>query len=160
MDLLPALERLEDEFKNVEQQLTTPEVLNDPARLRDLSVRHSELVPAMEKLEYREHPGTRDDAAAMLERTGPRNVEFLEAELEEAEAAIEEMRADLLVPSCRPTRCVTATQSWRSGPGPVAMRSRCSRATCSTYLVSSNMAEDIISANEGQMGECRDHLPR
>lgn len=158
MDLLPALERLEDEFKNVEQQLTTPEVLNDPARLRDLSVRHSELVPAMEKLaEYREHLGTRDDAAAMLESAqDPEMREFLEAELEEAEAAIEEMRADLLVLLVPPDpmRNRNAIVEIRAGTGgdEAALFAGDLFNMYHQYILKHGWKMDIISANEGQMG--------
>jgi len=158
MDLLPALERLEDEFKDIEQQLTTPEVLNDPARLRELSVRHSELVPAMEKLaEYREHLSTRDDAAAMLENPeDPEMREFLRAELEEAEAAIEEMRADLLlilVPP-DPMRNRNAIVEIRAGTGgdEAALFAGDLFNMYHQYILKHNWKMDIISANEGQMG--------
>jgi peptide chain release factor 1 len=158
MDLLPALERLEEEFKDVEQKLTTQEVLNDPARLRELSVRHSELVPAMEKLaEYREHIETREDAAAMLETTDDNEMrEFLQAELEEADAAIAEMQDDLLmllVPP-DPMRNRNAIVEIRAGTGgdEAALFAGDLFNMYHHYVTEHGWDVEIISANEGQMG--------
>ncbi|MFW6156011.1 MAG: peptide chain release factor 1 [Armatimonadota bacterium] len=158
MDLLPALERLEDEFKQVEQKLTTQEVLNNPARLRELSVRHSELVPAMEKLEeYREHLNTREDAASMLESTEDEEMrEFLELELEEAEAAIEEMHSDLLlllIPP-DPMRNRNAIVEIRAGTGgdEAALFAGDLFNMYHQHVLNRGWDVEIISSNEGQMG--------
>jgi peptide chain release factor 1 len=158
MDLLPALERLEDEFKEVEQKLTTQEVLNDPAQLRGLSVRHSELVPAMEKLyQYREHIETRDDAAAMLESAEDEEMrEFLQAELEEADAAIAEMQGELLlllVPP-DPMRNRNAIVEIRAGTGgdEAALFAGDLFNMYHQFVTRHGWDAEIISANEGQMG--------
>lgn len=158
MEILPALERLEDEFKEIEQQLSTPEVANDPSRLRELSVRHSELVPAMEKLaEYREHLSTRDDAAAMLEGTKDAEMrEFLEAELEEAEAAIEAMQNDLLlllVPP-DPMRNRNAIIELRAGTGgdEAALFAGDLFTMYEQFVARHGWNLDVISVSEGPMG--------
>lgn len=158
MDLLPALERLEEEFKDVEQKLTTQEVLKDPARLRELSVRHSELVPAMEKLnEYREHLATREDAASMLESTEDEEMrEFLQAELEEADAAIAEMQGELLMLLAPPDpmRNRNAIVEIRAGTGgdEAALFAGDLFNMYHQYVLNQGWAVEIISANEGQMG--------
>ncbi|MFW6438298.1 MAG: peptide chain release factor 1 [Armatimonadota bacterium] len=158
MDLLPALERLENEFKDVEQRLTTQEVISDPSRLRDLSVRHSELVPAIEKLrEYREHIATREDAAAMLESAEDNEMrEFLRAELEEADAAIAEMQGELLlllVPP-DPMRNRNAIVEIRAGTGgdEAALFAGDLFNLYHQYVLNQGWDVEIISANEGQMG--------
>ncbi len=158
MDLLPALERLEEEFKDVEHKLTTQEVISDPSRLRDLSVRHSELVPAMEKLrEYREYIKTREDAALMLEGTEDDEMrEFLRAELEEADAAIAEMQAELLlllVPP-DPMRHRNAIVEIRAGTGgdEAALFAGDLFNLYHQYVLNQGWDVEIISANEGQMG--------
>ncbi|MGI5817826.1 MAG: peptide chain release factor 1 [Armatimonadota bacterium] len=158
MDLLPALERLENEFKDVEQKLTTQEVISDPAKLRELSVRHSELVPAMERLnEYREHLSTREDAAAMLEGAEDAEMrEFLRAELEEADAAIAEMQGELLlllVPP-DPMRNRNAIVEIRAGTGgdEAALFAGDLFNMYHQYVLNRGWGVEIISANEGQMG--------
>ncbi len=158
MDLLPALERLEEEFKEIEQKLTTQEVLNNPARLRELSVRHSELVPAMEKLEqYREHLSTRDDAAAMLEGSEDEEMrEFLELELEEAKAAIDDMQSELLellVPR-DPMRNRNAIVEIRAGTGgdEAALFAGDLFEMYHQCILNHGWDVEVISANEGQMG--------
>ncbi|NLO05574.1 MAG: peptide chain release factor 1 [candidate division WS1 bacterium] len=158
MDLLPALERLEAEYQDVEQQLTTPEVLNDSTRLRELSMRHSELVPAMEKLnEYRGHLQTRDDAAAMLD--GAEDAEmrsFLQAELDEAEAAIEAMEHELLlllIPP-DPMRNRNAIVEIRAGTGgdEAALFAGDLYTMYNGYVARMGWNLDVISVNEGAMG--------
>ncbi len=158
MDLLPALERLEEEFEDIEQQLTTQEVLNDSTRLRELSVRHSELQPAMEKLaEYREHIETRDDAAAMLEETEDEEMrEFLAMERDEAREAIEEMEDDLLkllIPR-DPMQNRNAIVEIRAGTGgdEAALFAGDLFEMYHSYLSRHGFNVEMISANEGQMG--------
>ena len=158
MDLLPALERLEDEFSDVEQQLTTPEVLNDSSRLRELSMRHSELVPAMQKLaEYRDLIETRDDAEAMLEETEDQEMrEFLEIERDEAQTAIDEMEDDLLlllIPG-DPMRARNAIVEIRAGTGgdEAALFAGDLFNMYNNYVTRKGFDVDVISANEGQMG--------
>lgn len=158
MDLLPALERMEDEFKDVEQQLTTPEVLSDSGRLRELSMRHSELVPAMEKLaEYRQHLQTRDDAEAMIaDAEDPEMREFLVMERDEAQAAIDEMEEDLLlllVPP-DPMRNRNAIVEIRAGTGgdEAALFAGDLFTMYHSYVIRRGFDVEIISVNEGQMG--------
>ncbi len=158
MDLLPALERLEEEYREVEEQLTTQEVLNDPAKLRELSVRHSELVPAMEKLaEYREQLQTRDDAEAMLKTVEDEEMrEFLEMERDEAQAALDEMEEDLLMMLLPPDpmRDRNAIVEIRAGTGgdEAALFAGDLFDMYSNYATRKGFNVEVISANEGQMG--------
>ncbi len=158
MDILAALERLENEFEDVQQQLTTPEVVGNHVRLRELSMRHAELVPAMEKLaEYREHLHTRDDAAAMLETAEDKEMrEFLQAELDEAALAIGAMEGDLLlllVPP-DPMRNRNAIVEIRAGTGgdEAALFAGDLFAMYSGLIVRRGWKVEVISANEGAMG--------
>lgn len=158
MDILAALERLEDEFKDVEGRLSTPEVAGNPALLRELSVRHAELVPAMAKLvAYREHLQTRDDAAAMLEGAEDAEMrEFLQAELEEANAAIEAMEHDLLlllVPP-DPMRNRNAIVEIRAGTGgdEAALFAGDLFTMYSGLCARRGWKVEVISVNEGPMG--------
>ena len=158
MELLPALERLEDEYNSVEHQLTTQEVLGDPSRLRELSVRHSELLPAMEKLAlYREHLSTRDDAAAMLESTDDAEMrEFLDLELAESKSAIDEMQSDLLlllVPP-DPMRNRNAIVEIRAGTGgdEAALFAGDLFTLYEQFVLKHGWNVDVISVSEGAMG--------
>lgn len=158
MDILAALERLEDEFTEIEQRLATPEVAGNPSLLRELSVRHAELVPAMAKLaEYREHLRTRDDAAGMLENTeDPEMREFLQAELDEANAVIEGMEHDLLrllLPP-DPMRNRNAIVEIRAGTGgdEAALFAGDLFQMYSGLCARRGWKVEIISANEGALG--------
>ncbi|MEA3403786.1 MAG: peptide chain release factor 1 [Armatimonadota bacterium] len=158
MDLLSALERLEDEFEDVQQQLTTREVLSDPVRLRELSVRHSELEPAMEKLaEYREHLRTRDEAASMLETAEDEEMrQFLQAELAEAQQAIDDMEDDLLlllIPP-DPMRDRNAIMEIRAGTGgdEAALFAGDLFEMYNSYVTGRGWDMEIMSANAGPMG--------
>lgn len=158
MDILAALERLEDEFTEIEQRLATPEVAGNPSLLRELSVRHAELVPAMAKLaEYREHLRTRDDAAGMLENTeDPEMREFLQAELDEANAVIDGMEHDLLrllLPP-DPMRNRNAIVEIRAGTGgdEAALFAGDLFQMYSGLCARRGWKVEVISANEGALG--------
>lgn len=158
MDILAALERLEDEFTEIEQRLATPEVAGNPSLLRELSVRHAELVPAMAKLaEYREHLRTRDDAAGMLENTeDPEMREFLQTELDEANAVIEGMEHDLLrllLPP-DPMRNRNAIVEIRAGTGgdEAALFAGDLFQMYSGLCARRGWKVEVISANEGALG--------
>lgn len=158
MDILAALERLEDEFAEIEQRLATPEVVGNPRLLRELSVRHAELVPAMAKLaEYREHLRTRDDAAGMLESVeDPEMREFLQAELDEANAVIEGMEHDLLrllLPP-DPMRNRNAIVEIRAGTGgdEAALFAGDLFQMYSGLCARRGWKVEVISANEGAIG--------
>ncbi len=158
MDLLAALERLEEEFEDVQQQLTTQEVLSDPNRLRELSVRHSELEPAMDKLgEYRSHLSTARDAAAMLESTEDDEMQqFLRAELAQAQEAIAAMEEDLLlllIPP-DPMRNRNAIVEIRAGTGgdEAALFAGDLFEMYQHYVARQGWELEVISANEGAVG--------
>ena len=158
MDLLAPLERLEDEYKDVQRRLATPEVLNNHSLLRELSMRHSELEPAMAKLaQYREHLHTRDDARAMLESGEDAEMrEFLQAELDEAEAAIDAMEGDLLVLLVPPDpmRNRNAIVEIRAGTGgdEAALFAGDLFTMYSGLCARRGWTVEVMSVNEGAMG--------
>jgi len=84
---------LEKEFDAVEAELG---VVADPARLRDLSRRHKELAEVVTT--WRALKRSREDSATargMLEHAGGDDRDLVHAELEEAEASVEELAAHL-----------------------------------------------------------------
>ena len=87
---------LEAEFDAVEAELADPAVGADPARLRDLSRRHKELSEIVAT--WRELTGAKADLAtarAMLEDATGEDRQLVQAEVDGAEAAIEELGARL-----------------------------------------------------------------
>ncbi|MCD6359427.1 MAG: peptide chain release factor 1 [Armatimonadetes bacterium] len=157
MDLLPALEKLEEEYRQIEQQLTDPEVLADHNRVRALSVRHSELEPAVAKLEeFRGHLQTIEDAAALLEDADDDMREFLEAEVAEARAAIEAMHDELLallVPP-DPMRHRNVIVEIRAGTGgdEAAIFAGDLYEMYNAYVTRRGFTTEVLSVSEGAMG--------
>ena len=102
-DVIDRLAGLEEEFQTVETRLTDPDVLADPARLRDASRRYKELTPVVDA--YRAYVGRRDDLGAatelLAEAVGDER-ELLQGEVDAARADLarleEELRV-LLLPS-------------------------------------------------------------
>ncbi|MGD9495775.1 MAG: peptide chain release factor 1 [Armatimonadota bacterium] len=156
--MLSALERLEEEYQDVQQRLTQPEVVSNPALLRELSVRHAELEPAMDKLaQYREHLRTRDEARAMLDTAEDAEMrEFLQEELEEAQAALAGMEAELLlllVPP-DPMRNRNAIVEIRAGTGgdEAALFAGDLFAMYSGLCARRGWKTEVLSVSEGAMG--------
>jgi peptide chain release factor 1 len=92
-----------DEYENLEQQLSDPDVLSDSDQLRRLSMRYNELGPVVEA--YRRLETRRSDAEAAREMlvgaAGPER-EMLVGELDAATAdvaALEDELRELMVPS-------------------------------------------------------------
>ncbi len=158
MDPLPALETMEEEFKQVEHQLTLPEVLTDHNRLRELSMRHSELVPTMEKLaEFRMHTTTLDDAQAMLDSgDDPEMREFLEAERDEAAAALAAMHDGLLLmlipPDPMRNRNVIVEIRAGTGGDEAALFAGDLYELYTGYVTSRGFTTEVLSVNDGVMG--------
>lgn len=99
MDWQASFEKLEEEFAEIEKQLSDPEVISDANRLRKLSVRHSQLQSAVELYhEYQRTVAEAQEAAALLSEADDDDMrQFLETEKAEAEARSEELREQLLV---------------------------------------------------------------
>lgn len=99
MDWQTSFKKLEDEFQQVEQQLSDPAVIADANRLRALSVRHSQLQSALEVYHnYQDAGAQAQDAEALLTETEDDEMrQFLEAERAEAQARIEQLHDQLLV---------------------------------------------------------------
>ncbi len=121
MNLIAALDRIEAEFQQVEQQLADPEVISHSNRLRELAVRHSELEPAVEKLRrFRGYARDRDEAEALLAETEDNEMrEYLQGERDKAQAQLDAMHDEmlrLLVPP-DPMRNRNAIVEIRAGTG-------------------------------------------
>ncbi len=94
-----SFEQLEQEFAEIERQLSDPVVISDANRLRELSVRHSQLQPALELYhEYQKTMAEVEDAELLLTEADDDDMrQFLETEKAEAEARIDELREQLIV---------------------------------------------------------------
>ena len=92
------LAALETEFEAIEAELAQPATSADPARLRDLSIRHKELAEVVAT--WRQLVQARADLATakeMLEDTSGEDREMVRAELVGAESAIESLSEQLQV---------------------------------------------------------------
>lgn len=83
----PAAQAALEEYHNIEQQMSQPEVAADPTKMRKLGRRHSELQPIVSA--YGEYSSTRDDLEAAKELAGEdasfaEEAKRLEGELEQA----------------------------------------------------------------------------
>jgi peptide chain release factor 1 len=158
MDIIAALERLEDEYHQVQEQLSDPEVIADSARLRELSVRHSELEPAVEKLvEFRGHLRDRDEGEALLAEAEDEQMrEFLQGERDEAQARLDEMHNEvlaLLVPPDR-MRDRNAIVEIRAGTGgdEAALFAGDLFDMYSAFVGTQGWEVEVMSVNGGEMG--------
>lgn len=157
MDLLPALEKLEEEYRQVEKQLTDPAVLADHNRLRELSVRHSELEPAVRKLEqFRAHLQTIEDATALLPEADPDMREYLEAEVAEAREAIAAMQDELLLllvpPDPMRNRNVIVEIRAGTGGDEAALFAGDLYQMYNAFTASRGFSSEVLSVSEGPMG--------
>jgi len=158
MDLMAALERIEQEYQQVEQQLADPSVFADTNRLRELSVRHSELEPAVQRLRrFRDYSRDRDEAQAMLAEAQDHQMrEFLEAERDEAQRRLHEMHDEmlaLLVPA-DPMRNRNAIVEIRAGTGgdEAGLFAGDLFEMYQAFARNQGWHLEVMSANEGEMG--------
>jgi peptide chain release factor 1 len=98
------LEAIEARYDELTRELSTPEVASDPARLRDLGRKHSELGEIVSLYRpYREALRQAEEARAMAkEEADPSMAEFLrgeEAQAEERAAALQRELERLLIPT-------------------------------------------------------------
>ena len=158
MDIIGGLERLEDEYHQVQEQFSDPEVIADSARLRELSVRHSELEPVVEKLvEFRGHLRDRDEAEVLLGETEDEQMrEFLQAERDEAQARLDEMHNEVLVLLVPPDRMRNrnAIVEIRAGTGgdEAALFAGDLFDMYSAFVGSQGWDVEVMSVNGGEMG--------
>jgi peptide chain release factor 1 len=95
---LDRLSGLEREYDTVVGQLSDPEVLGDPRRIRDVSKRHRELEPVVAAWrEYRRTEGDLEAAREMLPEADGEDRELLRAEIDTAEARLAELEDQLKV---------------------------------------------------------------
>jgi peptide chain release factor 1 len=96
--VIDRLDGLDDEFRAVEARLGDPDVLSDPALLRELSRRYKELAPVVEA--YRSYRAREADLTAarelMPDSTGD-DREMLRDEVSRAEADLDRLSAELKV---------------------------------------------------------------
>lgn len=96
--MLERLAGLEREYEDVLVHLSDPEVLGNPAKLREASRRHRQLEPIVQN--YREYLKTTDDLEAareMYNEAAGEDREMLRAEIDEAQSNIERLEDELKV---------------------------------------------------------------
>ena len=96
--MIERLSGVEEEFLTVESQLTDPDVLADPTRLRDASRRYKELTPVVEA--YRAYVGRQADLTAATELLADAegdDREHLRGEIDAAEADLDRLEEQLRV---------------------------------------------------------------
>ena len=93
MGFMDRLEEIESTYKDLEHQLSQPEVYGDRQRYAELARAHAELSGVMASLqEYREALREAQEAMDMLrEEKDPEMIEFLRDSLQEAEGRCEEL---------------------------------------------------------------------
>ncbi len=90
------LAALEDELAVVEARLSEPDVLGDQALLRELSMRHKELVPLVEaSAAHRQATSDLTTAREMLPELTGEDRDMVRAEIEAAEATIDRLEDEL-----------------------------------------------------------------
>jgi len=121
MQFRDALDNLRRELEEVEKDLSDPAVIGNQNRFRELSMRHAELQPVLEAYgRYLDAEMQRDEADALLpEADGDDMREFLQAERDEAQAALARLADELtrmLVPK-DPADSKNAVVEIRAGTG-------------------------------------------
>ncbi len=94
--MLERLREVNDEYDNIERQLSDPDVLADPDQLRTLSKRHTELGPVVAA--YRRHEarrGDRDAACELLDGAIGDERALLHAEIAAADEELAELENEL-----------------------------------------------------------------
>ncbi|WP_040492311.1 peptide chain release factor 1 [Ilumatobacter nonamiensis] len=85
-----------DEYETLEHQLADPEVLADPAQLRDVSKRYNDLGPVVEKVRrYNERSGDAEAARQMLDGSSGDERQMLVDEIEQVTAELAELDVEL-----------------------------------------------------------------
>ncbi|WP_100332487.1 peptide chain release factor 1 [Bacillus xiapuensis] len=97
------LQAVEDRYEKLNELLSDPEIINDPAKLRDYSKEQSDLEETVQVYrEYKEAKGEYEDAKAMLEEKLDADMrEMVKEEIQELEGRLggyEEQLKRLLVP--------------------------------------------------------------
>jgi len=96
LDMFDRLRQVNDEYETLEHQLSDPEVLADPSQLRMLSKRYNDLGPVIEKFRlHQARSSDRDAARDMLPDASGDERELMQAEIDEAEAQLPVLEAEL-----------------------------------------------------------------
>ena len=98
MDWEASFDKLQDESADIEKQLSEPEAVSDPQRLRQLTMRYSQLQSALELYnQYQDARNQAEEAAALLAEAEDEQMrQFLESEQTEARARIQQLHHHLL----------------------------------------------------------------
>jgi peptide chain release factor 1 len=89
---------LEEEYTDVESRLSAPDVASDPTQLRDLSRRHKELEPIVRATRaYEQAHSDLEAAKEMLKDATGDDRDVMKAEVDDAEARIEALDAELKI---------------------------------------------------------------
>ncbi len=93
------LQKIEDEFLDLEKKMSDPEIIQDQAEFTKLGRRHKELSKLVEFFrEYKKLKKAHDDAVDMLENEKDSEmIEMLKAEKEESEGKIEDLKEKLKI---------------------------------------------------------------
>jgi peptide chain release factor 1 len=92
------LKMFEEEFDDVESRLAAPDVASDPTVLRDLSRRHKELDPIVRATRaYEQAHSDLEAAKEMLKDATGDDRDVMKAEVDDAEARIEALDAELKI---------------------------------------------------------------
>lgn len=158
MDFENSMQSLVDELHELEQQLSTPDVINDQARYRDLSVRHAELMPVINCFrEFQAAAAEEADAQAMLADTDDGEMrEFLEETIREAHEkrqALEKELFRMLLP-VDPLDEKNAIVEVRAGTGgdEAALFAGDLLSMYSRFAELRGWKVALVSATEGEMG--------
>ena len=96
--MLERLADLEKELEAVEARLSDPDVLSDQKALRDVSRRHKQLSPIIERYRsYREAESDLETAKEMYTDAAGDDRDVVRAEIDDAEARLASLEAELRV---------------------------------------------------------------
>ena len=94
--MIERLERIVEEYLNLEQQLSDPDVLADSSQLRTVSKRYNDLGPVVELFRrYVERRGDAEAAREMLDGATGTERHLLQAELDDVADELPAMEAAL-----------------------------------------------------------------
>lgn len=152
------LEAIEKRYEEINQKLTDPSVISDQDRYAKLMKEYSELSEIVEKYrEYKKHKKAIDDAKEMLEEKPDKELrEMIMAELEEAEAGLENTTHDLRVlmmpKDPNDERNVIIEIRGGAGGEEAALFAGDLYRMFTRYAERNNWTYEIIDANETELG--------
>lgn len=97
MELESKLQTLVDEFKQIDQELMNPDIVNDQNKYKNIMVRRSELEPVVMAFQkYKDTKKNLEDAKLMLESESDSDMkEFYQTEIDESSESLEKLEEEL-----------------------------------------------------------------